>query len=138
MHVTHSSKDEMVDVEVDYAQVLVVEDDFWIRDYTLELLNQYGYKAVGAENGKEALDYLKSNPAPKLVLTDINMPIMSGDEFLGIKEKDEDLINIPVIIVSAIADKMDIKADGLLVKPYEVDDLLRLVEKYCPTEVAAA
>jgi CheY-like chemotaxis protein len=60
-------------------RVLVVEDDLEIRESMMEILEEHGYEPVGAENGLEALDKLRSSgPLPCLILLDLMMPRMDG------------------------------------------------------------
>src|SRR5665648_169588 len=85
--------------------ILVVEDDDDIRNAIVDLLESEGYATEFAINGKDALDRLHEMSKPCLVLLDMMMPIMNGREFLDIVMKDNRLAPIPVLIVSAIADK---------------------------------
>jgi len=85
--------------------ILVVEDDDDIRSALVDLLESEGYVAQSAVNGKDALERLESTEKPCLVLLDMMMPIMNGREFLDVVMKDSNLAPIPVLIVSAVADK---------------------------------
>lgn len=112
--------------------ILVVEDDEDIRSAVVDLLESEGYQAVAASNGKVALDLLKEIPKPCLVLLDMMMPIMDGREFLDEVMKDSYLAPIPVLIVSAIADKSNTHGSvGFLKKPIDIDVVLDVVDKYC-------
>jgi signal transduction histidine kinase/ActR/RegA family two-component response regulator len=61
--------------------VLVVDDEEEVRTMTVEMLRELGYSVVAASGGEEALRKLASNPEIRVVLTDIVMPEMSGNEF---------------------------------------------------------
>src|SRR5438128_513477 len=62
--------------------VLLVEDDFDLRDALVPILEYDGHRVVSAANGKEALDRLHAMPAaPSLILLDLMMPVMGGEEF---------------------------------------------------------
>ncbi len=112
--------------------VLVVEDDNDIRAALVDVLECEGYHAVSATNGKEALDMLQEIEKPCLVLLDMMMPIMNGQEFLDRVMKDSYLAPIPVLIVSAIADKTNTKgAIGFVKKPVDIDTVLKIVDEYC-------
>jgi len=58
--------------------ILVVEDDSDVRDALIELLEYRGHLVVGAANGREALDRLRSNTRPALILLDLMMPVIDG------------------------------------------------------------
>jgi CheY-like chemotaxis protein len=82
--------------------VLVVEDDESIADIMVHLLEDEGYVAMRARNGKEALDVLaKCRHLPGLIVLDLMMPVMNGWEFRSAQLADERLSSIPVIVLSA-------------------------------------
>src|SRR5690349_9209397 len=109
-------------------EVMVIEDDFAIRETLRELLEDEGYRVVGAANGMEALHRLKGGRAPQLILLDLMMPIMDGWEFRTAQQSDPALADIPVVVISADhgLDKKvgSLAADGYLAKPFELDALL--------------
>src|SRR5687767_6429158 len=85
--------------------VLVVEDDPDIRELVTEVLGQAGYRVAEAENGQVALDFLRGHDGPCIVLLDLMMPVLSGPELLEIMAEDERLAMLPVVVVSAVADR---------------------------------
>lgn len=113
--------------------ILVVEDDDDIRNAIVDLLENEGYNAQPAINGKDALEKLRSiEHKPCLVLLDMMMPIMNGREFLDEVMKDSHLAPIPVLIVSAVADKSNTEGSvGFLKKPIDIDVVLKVVSQYC-------
>lgn len=116
--------------------VLVVEDDLDIRASIVDLLDDHGYRAYGAENGAEALDVLRMGEAvPCLILLDLMMPIMDGETFYSELLKDPRWSAIPVVLMSAYRDVAE-RAGRLkiahLVKPIGVDELLDTTRRYCP------
>jgi CheY-like chemotaxis protein len=114
--------------------VVVVEDDPDIRDVIREVLVSEGYVVHAFANGREALDGLKCCPEPCLILLDLMMPVMSGQEFLEARHTVGDrLMAVLVLIVSAFADPAQ-RADGVIgyvKKPVDVDLLLRMIGRYC-------
>lgn len=111
---------------------MVVEDDEDIRNVLVDLLSEEGYETHSAENGKDALDNLRHMPKPCLVFLDMMMPIMDGREFLDEVMKDSYLAPVPVVVVSAIADKTDVSgAVDFLKKPIDIDMILAVAKKYC-------
>jgi CheY-like chemotaxis protein len=112
--------------------ILVVEDDDDIRNAIVDLLETEGYSTQSAVNGKDALDKLSVIPKPCLVLLDMMMPIMNGREFLDTVMKDSHLAPIPVLIVSAVADKTNTEGSvGFLKKPIDIEVVLNVVSQYC-------
>lgn len=113
--------------------ILVVEDDDDIRNAIVDLLENEGYTTESAINGKDALEKLRAlEGKPCLVLLDMMMPIMNGREFLDEVMKDSRLAPIPILIVSAVADKSNTEGSvGFLKKPIDIDVVLKVVSQYC-------
>jgi CheY-like chemotaxis protein len=111
--------------------ILVVEDDHGIREALKEVLESDDYRVVTAENGKEGLEVLKSEPSTGLVLLDMMMPVMNGREFLAAIKSDEALPPVPVIVVSANANlESTLGAVGFIKKPADIDLLLAMVAEH--------
>jgi CheY-like chemotaxis protein len=119
------------------GDVMVVEDDYAIRETLRELLEDEGYHVTPASNGAEALARLRADEAPQLILLDLMMPVMDGWEFRRAMEKDPKLSGIPVVLLSAdnaLAQKAcAMHVQGYLTKPFELDQLLTTVERYAET-----
>src|SRR3954469_4026788 len=82
--------------------ILVVDDDDDIRDAVQDVLESEGYKTLGACNGQEALDLLRSErDRPSLILLDLMMPEMDGWEFLSKVDAEPALRGMPVALMSA-------------------------------------
>jgi len=114
---------------------LVVDDFEAMRRVTANQLRQLGAeKIVTARDGKEALRFLRSQPID-FVLSDWNMPIMSGLELLQIMRADPKLFTIPFIMITAEAERPRIEeaiASGvtsMILKPYSPAQLMARVEK---------
>ena len=82
-------------------RVMVVDDDTDAREMVSAALVSEGYVVQNANNGKEALAQIHDGPPPIAVLLDLNMPVMSGSEFLAAIADDEALARIPVVVISA-------------------------------------
>jgi CheY-like chemotaxis protein len=122
------------------ATILLVEDEEPIRQFIGELLEGEGYDVVMADHGAQALGLVQS-ARPTLVVTDLMMPIMSGAELCRWLKGDAATQSVPVIVMSA-ADRAQANgcgADAFLKKPFELDALLELVERYAdgPAEPGA-
>ena len=116
-------------------RVLVVEDDPTIREVLVEVLGEHGYDAIGASNGREALDTLAaSSDRPCVILLDLMMPVMDGRSFREQQLQSPDLSDIPVIVISAHLDHTvanDLNAAAYLRKPVKLAEVLRSVRTYC-------
>src|SRR2546425_5042545 len=123
------------------ATVLVVEDDFDLRDALVPILEYEGHRVVSAANGQEALDRLHAMPPPSLILLDLMMPVMNGEEFRAVQLRDPTLASIPVVVVSAHPSAEEraarIGAAGCVKKPFEIEDLLEQVRRSSRRPVAA-
>ncbi len=114
------------------SSILVVEDDIDIRSALVQILRLEGHSTAEASNGKEALEYIRNNPRPCMVLLDMMMPIMSGRQFLDVFKDEPESSKVPVVIISAVADRVDTSgAKEFIKKPLDVPKLLEVVAKYC-------
>ena len=90
-------------------------------------------KTQAAKNGKEALDILRSQPLPDIVMTDIQMPIMDGMGLVAEIRKDATLANLPVYAVTADVELLKTYQrhgfTGLLLKPYDITKLIQFFNK---------
>jgi CheY-like chemotaxis protein len=86
-------------------EILIVEDDPDIRESLQIVLETEGYHARTAANGKEGMAALELIDQPCLVLLDLMMPVMNGWEFLAVQRQNDRLSKVPVVVVSAIADR---------------------------------
>lgn len=115
--------------------VLVVEDDESIHSLLEIILIEDGYRVKITRNGQEALDYLaQTEEQPVLILLDLTMPVMNGQEFLKRLKLREDKPGIPVILMTASRQKLAEEVEGAIVdylpKPFELDELLERVERF--------
>jgi signal transduction histidine kinase len=117
--------------DADRKVILLVEDDRSIREAVQSVLEDEGYQVIEAENGRDALDRLRSGPLPDLVVLDLKMPVMDGWEFRAAQKNDPNLAGIPVLAVSAdgSAKAEAIAADGYLRKPLSTRTLLDTVAR---------
>jgi two-component system chemotaxis response regulator CheY len=118
--------------------VLVVDDASAMRRIVRGLLKELGFKNIReADNGQVALDELKRRKAD-LVVSDWNMPEMSGIDLLRAMRSDEALKNIPVLMVTAEAKKENILAaiqagvNNYIVKPFNAQTLQEKLNKIFP------
>jgi DNA-binding response OmpR family regulator len=105
--------------------ILVAEDDSFLRKLLCEKLKHEGFEFFAVTNGQEALDFLKNNK-PMLMLLDLMMPTVDGFQVLESIRQEERMKDLPVIILSNVADKhlveriQKLGADDYLVKAHFV------------------
>jgi two-component system, chemotaxis family, chemotaxis protein CheY len=116
--------------------ILVVDDDPGIVGFLELALADEGYAVRAAANGKEALDRMDEQP-PDLVLLDMNMPVMDGWEFCDtLRARDSTLTSIPIVVMTAARDaasrSREVKAQGYLGKPFDLDHLFKTIDSLLP------
>jgi len=128
------------DIVFEKATILIVDDIYDNRKFLIDALGRSGFSVFEAEDGPAALDFL-DKIRPDLIISDIRMPVMTGFELLEKIHADERLKQIPVIAYSASVMKEQrekIKHSrfaGLLIKPVQVEDLLKELMRHLPYEL---
>lgn len=124
--------------------LLLIEDDQDIRESLAEFLEDHGYRVVAARDGRVALDHLlHEQERPCLIVLDLMMPVMDGQEFRAQQLRNPELAEIPVLLISAYRD-VEERAFGLgrlpfLRKPFDLMQLLEEVQARCrPSSSASA
>ncbi len=116
------------------SKVLVVEDDRVSRNLLKLVLKDAGYDVLEACDGEEALRVMTSEP-PGMILLDIMMPGMSGWEVCQRVRNDDELKEIPIIMITAKHSAEDVenakkyKVKGYLLKPFQVSSLENKIKK---------
>ena len=108
--------------------ILVVEDNDDLLFLFKLILESAGYRVATATNGIDALNNI-AEIKPQLVLMDIMMPQMNGVEVARTLKQSSDYQSLPILLVSAMDRLQDeqlsnSKADGILYKPFDLDDLI--------------
>ncbi len=123
--------------------ILVVEDDAMMQRMALKVLRSRGFVCELAPNGREAV-LMAVRLQPSLILMDLSLPEMNGWEATRALKADPSVARIPVVAITAHAmggDRESAIAAGCtecLTKPYEIADLVSLVERYIgPAEALA-
>jgi CheY-like chemotaxis protein len=115
-------------------RVLIVDDDYDSRETARMVLEEEGYIVDVAPNGQAALERLRSEPPPTLMLVDLMMPVMDGTTLLRELEASAELSAIPVVVMTASGP--DPRSSGLryplLRKPFHLEEMMRLVTEYSP------
>ena len=124
-------------------KVLVVDDDPDVRLFTVTVLEQHGYTPLEATNGEEGKQMIKED-RPDLVILDVLMPRESGVRLYRELKTDKKLKDLPVLILSGIAEKSFLRSQKALTefggdlvpepqyyleKPVEAEELARTIQK---------
>ena len=118
------------------AEIWLVDDDASIRFVLSEALQDAGYRARGFESSSAAMDALRTGAPPALMFTDIRMPSGSGIDFLETVK--QAYPGLPMIVMSAFTDIRNTAsayrggAFEYVAKPFDLDEVLALVEKALP------
>jgi CheY-like chemotaxis protein len=106
--------------------VLIVDDEVDIRDSLRDVLEDEGYLVAVATNGKEALELLPELQRPCVIILDIIMPVMSGNELYAAMQEDPDLADIPVVVSTSDPSRAP-SGVPVMRKPINVNGLLKTV-----------
>ena len=109
-------------------RVLIVEDDAEIRSALASAFEDEGVRALVASDGRDALCKLHDGAPPSVILLDLRLPRIGGEAFLSEMRADPRFQNVPVITMTAGAERTnghDVHAH--VQKPFDLDDLLRIV-----------
>ena len=107
--------------------LLIVEDNPDLRRFLHQSLSDM-YRITEAQNGQEAMEEI-AQQQPDLIVSDIMMPVMRGDDLCQTLKNNVETSHIPVILLTALGDResilhgLDIKADSYVVKPFDIDIL---------------
>jgi CheY-like chemotaxis protein len=111
---------------------LIVEDDEDTAHYVSELLVDAGYDASLAANGVDGLEYLRTHGPPRMILLDLNMPVMDGKKMMRALQAEPKWRRIPVVLLTADPRAKDraveLHAAGYLKKPFADLDLFAMID----------
>lgn len=129
-------------------KILIVDDDEDVILFLSTVLQDRGYEAIHAMDGKRGLEVAKAE-SPALILLDLMMPQKSGISLLADLKKDSKLKEIPVIMITGVSGETGIdlelffrkdeetsmetmppRPDGYLEKPVDAGELIRLIEEF--------
>jgi CheY-like chemotaxis protein len=122
------------------VRILLVEDDASSSEGMRDLLETAGHSVDCASNGREALERLRDERPYCLILLDVRMPVMNGYEFRDAQLKDPRFADIPVIMLTADGHAREkarrLRTDQFFQKPFSPPELLRAIDRHCPTPQA--
>ncbi|WP_316831679.1 response regulator [Pedobacter aquatilis] len=113
-------------------KILICDDDEGIIDLLEMILEDTGHEIIPEQNSLNVKGLIDSGK-PDLVILDLWMPVLSGDQVLGMIRKNPLTKDLPVIVISASRNGEEIAtaagANAFVAKPFDVDHLLRIVEQ---------
>lgn len=115
--------------------IMVVDDSTALRRTMALTLEKAGYRVIQKKDGKEALNGFKQNPDLDLIICDVEMPVMNGFEFLGMRRRDSALSQVPTFMLTSRSGAKhrnlatQLGADGYFTKPYVEQEFVREVDK---------
>ena len=115
--------------------IMVVDDSTALRRTMALTLEKEGYRVVQKKDGKEALNGFKQHPELDLIICDVEMPVMNGFEFLGMRRRDSALARIPTFMLTSRSGTKhrnlakQLGADGYFTKPYVEQEFIREVKQ---------
>ncbi len=114
--------------------ILLIDDDPDHVEITIFILTRSNYNVLVAQSAEEGLALLQNN-TPDLILLDILLPNLQGDEFCKQLKAEPQFKNIPIILWTASTSDIDLRikdtnADDFLRKPFDADELLKKIKKF--------
>lgn len=115
--------------------VLVIEDDEDTRTAIVEVLQLEKIHAVGVRDGAAAIDQFHEGLRPSVIVLDLGLPLVNGEQFLKARRLDRDLAKVPVFVITG----RDVKAPefaglnvkDVLRKPFDPGQVVEAVRPYC-------
>lgn len=98
-----------------------------------ELLEEEQYRVIAVANGAEALETLRGDTLPNVILLDVSMPVMDGFDFLRFRNDDPQLAAVPVVLVTNAKphERPTIGVSDVVRKPIDIDEILFAIKRYC-------
>jgi len=101
------------------STILIVDDDPSTRFVLRLILEREGYKIVEAGNGAAALDMIRPDPLPDIVMTDLMMPVMTGVELVRRLRSEPRTAKIRIVVVSGNPEAAHgLEVDAIVTKPF--------------------
>ncbi len=127
----------------DEPYILYIEDDRPVINLVSEALKQAGYKVAGALTGQKGLAIMREHK-PAVLLLDLMMPGVSGWDVYEEMKSDEQLADIPVIVITARVPESGLTivkglppVDEYITKPFNITQLIRSVQRFLPSKLSS-
>jgi chemosensory pili system protein ChpA (sensor histidine kinase/response regulator) len=117
-------------VSIVNTPVLIVEDDSSTRVGYVQLLTRAGFDVVSAANGQEACDLIDQGLRPSVLVLDLDLPRVNGQQLLSYIHDDRMLREVPVVVVTGHSETdVHVSADVVLFKPLRERELTTTVRQ---------
>ena len=122
------------EIQITMDKILVIEDKPDLRENTMEILELAGYLVLTAADGMEGIA-MAIEHLPALILCDVKMPLASGYEVFKRLKAHPTTSNIPFVFFTSSVEKREVQiatdlgANGYVCKPFEVSELLNIIER---------
>lgn len=115
-------------------RILLIDDELDLAEVTKMRLKNSGYEVINASSAEEAFEFMKNN-VPDLILLDLLLPGIQGEEVCKQLKSNDRLKKIPVILFTASASDIpkvtkEIAADDYVMKPFEPEELLNKIKRF--------
>jgi CheY-like chemotaxis protein len=116
------------------VDVLVIEDDRDVQRCIVAGLEAHGFQVVVTANGAAAVEWLGTHPAPRMIMLDWFMPVMTGEQFLEVQLANPSWSHIPVVVLSASPKRPSLGRQlKFLRKPISLRELVDVVNAHVGT-----
>ncbi len=124
-----------------HGKVLVVDDDPFIRSLLAAWLQEAGYGVVMAADGQQALERVRED-RPDIILLDLTMPRLDGYAVVRWLRQRPETRGLPILVFSADVRAHQklagLRVEGILSKPFDLDEVLDRVQEYVPRHTTKA
>ena len=118
-------------------KILIIDDDKLLNNLLEKKLTKAGYEVIIAINGDKGIKKIKEI-MPDLILLDITMPVMDGYEVMEQMSKEDDIKNIPLVVISNSGEPIEIERikksgivkDWIVKINFDIDEVLAMIKKY--------
>ena len=118
-------------------KILIIDDDKLLINLLKRKLSNAGYEVIIATNGEEGIKKIREI-IPDLILLDITMPVMNGYEVIEQMSKEDNIKNIPLVVISNSGEpveierikKSEIVKDWIVKINFDIDEVLAIIKKY--------
>ena len=115
--------------------IMIIDDSTALRRTMALTLEKQGYRVIQKKDGKEGIDGFRNNQDLDLIICDVEMPIMNGFEFLGMRRRDTEFLKVPTFMLTSRSGikhrnlAMQLGADGYFTKPYVEQEFVAEIKK---------